>query len=108
MGASRNRSSTSEKSASSGEEKKKERREERTKSEDRGRQKQSLAVYVEDSLGRKTLQNMRSITAQAFARTSGVKVSVANDFIQSLESKGVLTRVGGYSGHRVYKLIKQE
>jgi small subunit ribosomal protein S25e len=76
------------------------------KMEDKGRQKQKLAVFVEEAQGRRTLQGMRAITAQGFARASGVKVSVANNFIRSLESKGVLSSIGGYSGHRVYKLIK--
>ena len=76
------------------------------KMEDKGRQKQKLAVFVEEAQGRKTLQGMRAITAQGFARASGVKVSVANNFIRSLESKGVLANIGGYSGHWVYKLIK--
>jgi small subunit ribosomal protein S25e len=78
------------------------------KMEDKGRQKQKLAVFVEEAQGRRTLQGMRAITAQGFARAAGVKVSVANNFIRSLESKGVLSSIGGYSGHRVYKLIKLE
>jgi small subunit ribosomal protein S25e len=105
MGANKKRSSTSsEKTASAGVGEKKERKEDRA--EDRGTQKQKLAVFVEESQGRKTLQSMRAITAQGFAKASGVKISAANSFIKSLELKGVLTNVGGYSGHRVYKLIK--
>ena len=105
MGANKKRSSTSsEKTASAGVGEKKERKEDRA--EDRGTQKQKLAVFVEESQGRKTLQSMKAITAQRFAKASGVKISAANSFIKSLELKGVLTSVGGYSGHRVYKLIK--
>jgi small subunit ribosomal protein S25e len=105
MGANKKRSSTSsEKTASAGVGEKKERKEDRA--EDRGTQKQKLAVFVEESQGRKTLQSMKAITAQGFAKASGVKISAANSFIKSLELKGVLTNVGGYSGHRVYKLIK--
>jgi small subunit ribosomal protein S25e len=105
MGANKKRSSTSsEKTASAGVGEKKERKEDRA--EDRGTQKQKLAVFVEESQGRKTLQGMKAITAQGFAKASGVKISAANSFIKSLELKGVLTSVGGYSGHRVYKLIK--
>jgi|SRR5215208_5985024 small subunit ribosomal protein S25e len=105
MGANKKRSSaSSEKNAPGGE--KKERKEDSIRTEDRGTQKQKLAVFVEESQGRKTLQGMKAITAQGFAKASGVKISVANSFIKSLELKGVLTSVGGYSGHRVYKLIK--
>jgi small subunit ribosomal protein S25e len=85
-------------------EKKKEGRENASKIEDKGRQKQRLAVFVEEPQGKKTLQGMRAITAQGFARVAGIKVSVANNFIRSLESKGVLSSIGGYSGHRVYKM----
>lgn len=69
-------------------------------------QKQKLAVLVEEASGRKALENMKAITVQSFARTVGVKISVANAYIRSLESKNVLTCVGGYSGHRVYQLKK--
>jgi small subunit ribosomal protein S25e len=85
-------------------EKNKEGRENASKIEDKGRQRQRLAVFVEEAQGRKTLQGMRAITAQGFARASGIKVSVANNFIRSLESKGILSSIGGYSGHRVYKM----
>jgi small subunit ribosomal protein S25e len=50
---------------------------------------------------------MKSITCQALARNVGVKISVANSFIKSLEERGVVKAVGGYSGHRVYQVIRQ-
>ena len=61
---------------------------------------------VEDSQGTRLLQNMKAITIQGFARSAGVKISVANSFIKSAESKGLVRNVGGYSGHRVYELVK--
>jgi small subunit ribosomal protein S25e len=70
-------------------------------------QKQKLAVMVEEPAGMKALQGMKSITTQALARNIGVKISVAGAFIRSLEQKGVVKPVGGYSGHRVYQLVKQ-
>ena len=107
MGANKKRSSaSSEKTVSAGVGEKKERKEDSIRADDRGTQKQRLAVFVEESQGRKTLQGMKAITAQGFAKASGVKISAANSFLKSLELKGVLTSVGGYSGHRVYKLIK--
>ena len=66
-----------------------------------------LSVLVEEPQGMKALQSMRAITIQGFARNTGIKISVANTFVKSLESKGILTAVGGYSGHRVYQLIKR-
>jgi small subunit ribosomal protein S25e len=44
--------------------------------------------------------------AQTFARTAGVKISVANAFLKALEAKGIIKNVGGNSGHKVYKLEK--
>jgi small subunit ribosomal protein S25e len=70
-------------------------------------QKQRLAVMVEENSGMKAIQGMKSITSQGLARNVGVKISVANSFIKSLEAKGVIRPVGGYSGHRVYQIIKQ-
>jgi small subunit ribosomal protein S25e len=55
----------------------------------------------------KAIQGMKSITCQALARNVGVKISVANSFIKSLEERGVVKAVGGYSGHRVYQVIRQ-
>jgi small subunit ribosomal protein S25e len=69
-------------------------------------QKQKLSVLVEEANGRKALDNMKAITVHSFARTIGVKISVANAYIRSLESKNILMCVGGYSGHRVYQLKK--
>jgi small subunit ribosomal protein S25e len=73
----------------------------------KAQQKQKLSVYVEESQGMKALQGMKAITIHAFARATGVKISVANTFIKSLEAKGLVKSVGGNSGHRVYKLAKQ-
>ena len=69
-------------------------------------QRQKLSVLVEESQGVKLLQTMKAITTQGFARSAGVKISVANSFIRSAESKGIVRNVGGYSGHRVYELVK--
>ncbi|MGI0037630.1 MAG: MarR family transcriptional regulator [Nitrososphaera sp.] len=70
-------------------------------------QKQRLAVIVEENSGMKAISGMKSITSQALARNVGVKISVANSFIKSLEAKGLVKPVGGYSGHRVYQMVKQ-
>jgi small subunit ribosomal protein S25e len=55
----------------------------------------------------KTIQGMKAITTQGVARNIGVKISIANAFIKSLEAKGVVKAEGGYSGHKVYQLIKR-
>jgi small subunit ribosomal protein S25e len=80
---------------------------EEKKKSSKPQQKQRLAVVVEENAGMKAVQGMKSITTQGLARNVGVKISVANSFIKSLEEKGILKAVGGYSGHRVYQVIKQ-
>lgn len=70
-------------------------------------QRQRLAVVVEEPAGMKAIQGMKSITSQGLARNVGVKISVAGAFIRSLEQKGVIKSVGGYSGHRVYQVVKR-
>ncbi len=69
-------------------------------------QKQKLSVFVEESQGLKVLEGMKAIMAQTFARSAGVKISVANAFLKALEAKGIIKNVGGNSGHKVYKLEK--
>jgi small subunit ribosomal protein S25e len=69
-------------------------------------QRQKLSVFVEEPLGLKLLQSMKAITIHSYARSAGVKISVANAFIKSAESKGIVRNVGGYSGHKVYELVE--
>ena len=66
---------------------------------------QKISVVIDDAQGKKALQGMKAITPQALARVSGIKVSVANNFIRQLELKGIIKARGGYSGHRVYQML---
>ena len=49
---------------------------------------------------------MKSITVQSVSKALGVKISIANNYIKNLESKGIVTLIGGYSGHKVYSFNK--
>ncbi|MGA7368967.1 MAG: hypothetical protein WBX01_07555 [Nitrososphaeraceae archaeon] len=69
--------------------------------------KQKLSVAIEEAAGRKALQNMKAITVQALAKNLGVKISVANSFIRSMEARGSVKVAGGYSGHRIYQTVVQ-
>lgn len=68
------------------------------------KQKQKSLIVIEEHQGLKTIKSMKPITSQGLARSMGVKISVANSFLRSLESKGILRPIGGYSGHRIYEL----
>lgn len=79
---------------------------EKEKSASKAQEKAKLSVFLEEEIGMQTISSMKAITIHELARNAGVKISVANAFIKSLESKGIVKYVGGYSGHRVYQLIK--
>ena len=68
-------------------------------------QRQKSSVFIDDLNDISKLQGMKSITIQAISKTLGVKISVANNYIKNLESKGKVMKVGGYSGHRIYSLV---
>ncbi|MGH9994995.1 MAG: MarR family transcriptional regulator [Nitrososphaeraceae archaeon] len=68
--------------------------------------RQKLSVAIEETAGRKALQNMKAITVQSLARNLGVKISVANSFIRTMETRGSVKLAGGYSGHRIYQLVQ--
>jgi len=69
-------------------------------------QKQRISVLIEEGQGLKALDSMKAITVHSFARTLGVKISVASNFLKNLESKNIVKSVGGYSGHRIYQKSK--
>ncbi len=69
-------------------------------------QKQKLSVLIEENQGMKAIGSMKAITIHGLARTLGVKISVANNFIKNLENKNIIKTVGGYSGHKIYYKIK--
>ena len=60
-------------------------------------------MLIEDAQGLKALDSMKAITVQSFARSLGVKISVANNYLKNLENKDIIKMVGGYSGHRIYQ-----
>ena len=71
----------------------------------KGQQKSKVTVFLDEKQGLKALAGLKAVTPQALARNLGVKISVANAYIRSLESQGSVKSIGGYSGHRVYQLL---
>jgi len=80
---------------------------EREKSKGEKQQKVKITVLLDEKQGLKVLSGLKAITPQALAKNLGVKISVANSFIRSLESQGSVRCVGGYSGHRVYESLQK-
>jgi small subunit ribosomal protein S25e len=50
----------------------------------------------------KSLGSQKAITIYSAARNLNVSASVAKAILSSLESKGLVAKVGGYSGHYVW------
>ncbi len=69
-------------------------------------QKPKSNVIMDEAQGMKSIRVMKPITSQALARATSVKISVANAFLRSLETKGVVKVIAGYSGHKVYEVAK--
>lgn len=80
-------------------------KEEVKKTTSKPQQKQKLSVLIEENQSLKAIDAMKVITVQNVARTLGVKISVANNFIKNLENKNIVKNVGGYSGHRIYQKL---
>ena len=68
-------------------------------------QRQKLTVIINEGQAMKSIRLLKPITSQALARANGVRISVANAFLRSLETKGIVKAIGGYSGHRLYELV---
>lgn len=80
---------------------------EEKKTKGQKQQKSKVTVLLDEKQGLKALSGLKAVTPQALARNLGLKISVANAFIKSLESQGSVRYVGGYSGHRVYELAQE-
>jgi small subunit ribosomal protein S25e len=50
----------------------------------------------------KTLSPLKAITVYGASRVLGLNAAIAAQTLRNLESKNVLRRVGGYSGHYIY------
>jgi small subunit ribosomal protein S25e len=61
----------------------------------------------EKNLQKTSFGGMKAITVYGTAKVLGVNASVATAFLRNLESKNLLRKVGGFSGHYVYTLNSQ-
>lgn len=61
-----------------------------------------LPPQMSDAEFLKALSPLKAITVHTAARALGVNASVASGVLRDLESKNMLTRVGGFSGHGVW------
>jgi len=75
------------------------------KSEKSNVAKTGLSVIIDESKAIKYINAAKVITAQDLARQTDVKISEANSFLQKLLGEGTVERIGGFSGHHLYKSV---
>ena len=61
---------------------------------------------VDDNRLKEGFGSTKAITLYETSKILKVNASVANKFLQDLESKNRITKIGGYSGHYIWKLIE--
>ena len=70
-----------------------------------GPKKAEIVVILDEKQAMRVIQNSKVVTVQDLARQTGVKISAANAFLKESASKGVVKKVGGYSGHHLYQVV---
>ncbi len=65
----------------------------------------STSVTINESKATKYINESKIITVQGLARQVDVKISIANSFLQKLLGDGTIKRIGGFSGHHLYKSV---
>lgn len=68
-----------------------------------GPKKAEISVVINEQEATKIVQNSKVITVHELARQTGVKVSAANKFLKQSLQKGIIKKVGGFSGHYIYQ-----
>ena len=70
-----------------------------------GPRKAEITVMLNEKQAMKIIQNSKVVTVQDLARQTGVKISAANAFLKQSTIKGTVKKVGGYSGHHLYRVV---
>ncbi len=65
----------------------------------------TTSVNINEAKATKYISEAKIITVQDLARQTDVKISVANSFLQKLLTDGTVKRIGGFSGHHLYKSV---
>ena len=75
------------------------------KSEKSNATKTITSVSIDESKAIKYINSAKIITVQDLARQTEVKISTANSYLQKLLKDGTVERIGGVSGHHLYKSV---
>ena len=63
------------------------------------------SVIIDESKEIKYINTAKVITVQDLARQTEVKISAANSYLQKLLKDWAVERIGGFSGHHLYKSV---
>lgn len=66
------------------------------------KQQALIAPKMDDKQLLKTLVTLKAITVYNTARALSLNAAIAVQLLKNLESKNVIKKVGGYSGHYIY------
>ncbi len=100
MGGSKNKSpAQKDKSQNKDTEKKK------SKKSEKSNVTKTTSVSIDESKAIKYINTAKIITVQDLARQTEVKISAANSYLQKLLKDGTVERIGGFSGHHLYKSV---
>ncbi|MDP8023172.1 MAG: hypothetical protein ACP5LF_02100 [Nitrososphaeria archaeon] len=72
------------------------------KAEERNKSKSEFIMTLSDNDVMRIIKEMPFITPYQLSKATGVKVSVAKNFLEQLKEKGYLKIVGGVSGRYIY------
>ena len=100
MGSSKNKSPAQKEKSQKNDSSKKSK-----KSEKKDDSKTKTSVIINEGKATKYINDAKVITVQDLARQTDVKISEANSFLKKLLKNGTIERIGGFSGHHLYKSI---
>ena len=66
------------------------------------KQQALIAPRMDEKQLLKTLSPLKAITVYGAAKSLGLNAAIAAQTLRNLESKNVIRKVGGYSGHYIY------
>ncbi len=72
------------------------------KPEEKNKSKSEFIMTLSEAEVMKVIKGMPYVTPYQLSKATGVKVSVAKDFLEQLRSKGYIKIVGGTSGRYIY------
>ena len=77
----------------------------KSKKTDKSNESKTRVLVIDEVKATKYINNAKVVTVQDLARQTDVKISEANSFLQKLLKNGTVERIGGFSGHHLYKSI---